>query len=102
MQERNVEPDKFGERIFFMSMFNDNEWTRKRKRRELYFKFRKSQDVREEILAGTLDVPRPWRREEVAWKMQRQACGKIEFHRFTDGATIQGNRSTRSSQMPVP
>ena len=43
---------------------------KKRKRRELYFTFRIGEDVREGILAGTLDVSRPWRREEVVWKLQ--------------------------------
>ena len=49
---------------------------KKRKRWDLYFDFRKSQDVREEILAGTLEVPRSWRREEVAWKVQKNPEGK--------------------------
>ena len=35
---------------------------KKRKRRNLCFEFRKSQGIREEILAGTLDVPRSWKR----------------------------------------
>ena len=43
-----------------------------RERRELHFTFRKSQDVREEILAGTLDVPLSWRGKEVVWKLQLQ------------------------------
>ena len=43
---------------------------KKRKRRELYIKFRVSEDVREGIHAGTLDVSRVWRREEVVWKLQ--------------------------------
>ena len=30
VQGRNVEPEKYGERIIFLSMFNDIEWTRKR------------------------------------------------------------------------
>ena len=27
--ERNIEPENFGDRIIFISMFNDIEWTRK-------------------------------------------------------------------------
>ena len=44
----------------------------RKEKKKIAFKFRKSQDVREEILAGTLDIPRPWRRQEVVWKLQLQ------------------------------
>ena len=67
LRERNIEPDKFTDRTIFMSMFDDIDWTRKRKRWNLYFDFRKSQGIREEISAGTSDVPRSWRRKEVVW-----------------------------------
>ena len=30
LQERNIEPEQFGDRIIFMSTFNDINWTRKR------------------------------------------------------------------------
>ena len=63
---------------------------------------RKSQDVREEILAGTLDVPQSWRRKEVVWKLQLQTCGKMGFHRLANGATIQGNRSPSLHKCQVP
>ena len=68
MQERNIEPEKFGDRIIIMTMFNDIEWTRKGNREICISNSEKSQDVREEILAGTLDVPRPWRRKEGNYK----------------------------------
>ena len=87
-KEWNIEPDKFTGRIIFMSMFNDIGWTRW----DLYFELRKSQEVREEILAGTLGVLRSWRREEVVWKVQKTG-GKMAFRNFTDGTAIQGNRS---------
>ena len=58
------------------------------------FRIRKSQDVREESLVGTLDVSRPWRREKVVWKLQLQIWRKVEFRSFTDGTTIQGNTSS--------
>ena len=29
LQERNIEPERFTDRIIFMSMFNDIDWTRK-------------------------------------------------------------------------
>ena len=63
---------------------------KKRERRELYFEFRKSQDVREEILARTLNVSWSWRRKEVVWKSRLQTWGKKEFHR----TAIQGNKSS--------
>ena len=60
---------EFTDWIIFMSMFNDVD--RKKKGNDeinLYSKFRESPDIREEILAGTLDVPRSWRWKEVVWK----------------------------------
>ena len=54
---------------------------------------KKSQGIREEILAGTLDVPRSWRWKEVVWKSKVLSWRKVEFSSFTDGTAIQGNRS---------
>ena len=69
LQDRNIEPEKSEDRIIFMSMFNDVDWT-KRGHSERCFKFRTSQEVREEILARTLDIPRPWRCKEVVLNSQ--------------------------------
>ena len=41
LRERNIKLEKFADRLIFMSMFNDIDWTRERKRRDLYFEFRK-------------------------------------------------------------
>ena len=63
LQDRKIEPEDFEDRI--MSMLNDIEWTKRGKFRECYFKFRTSQELREEMLARTLDIPRSWRRKEM-------------------------------------
>ena len=47
------------------------------------FRVQKNQDVCEEIFAGTLDVHRSWKRQEVVRKLRS----------FTDGKAKQGNRS---------
>ena len=60
-----------------------------RKRWNLYFEFR-SQGIRAEILAGTLDVSRSWRRKEVVWNSSR----KMGFHSQSHGGTIQRYRSS--------
>ena len=57
-------------RIVFMPMFIDMEGQDKETKRILFQIEKKSQDVRDKILAGTLDVPRPWRRKELVWKLQ--------------------------------
>ena len=72
LQERNIEREIIEDRIVVMPMSNSIECTRKGYGGNCNFKFRKSQDAREEILAGTLDVPRPWRRKEVVWKLRQQ------------------------------
>ena len=53
-----------------MSMFNDIDWTRKRNEEICLSNAEK--DVREDNLAGTLDVPGSWKRKEVLWRMQLQ------------------------------
>ena len=65
LRERDIEPEKFTDRIIFTSMFNDIGWDKERKRWNVYSEVRKSQGVRENTLAGTLDVARSWRRKEV-------------------------------------
>ena len=54
---------QFTYRIIFMSNVQRHRLDKKTKRWNLYLEFRKSQGIREEILAGTLDVPRSWRRK---------------------------------------
>ena len=66
LQERNIELE-FTDRIIFMSIFNDIDWTRKGNDGICISNSEKSQGIREEILAGRLDVPRSWRRKEVVW-----------------------------------
>ena len=58
VQDQNTEPENLEDRIIFMSKIKDIEWT-KRGNSEMYFEFRSSQELREEILARTLDRPRP-------------------------------------------
>ena len=69
LQKRNIEPEKFTDRIILMSMFNDIGWTRKGKY-FFYVELRKSQGVREEILVRTLEVPRSWTRKDMVWKIK--------------------------------
>ena len=71
-----------------------------KERRKLCFECRKSQDVREEILAWTLDVH--WGPGNEKKRMQLQTCGKMEFCCFPNGAAIQGNRSPNIHGVPVP
>ena len=61
LQELNIEPEKFTDRIILVSMFNDVDWTRKGNERICISNSEKSQDIREEFVAGTLDVPWSWR-----------------------------------------
>ena len=77
LQERNIEREKFEDRILYVNV-QRHRLDKKRKRREMYFWFSQGQDVREEILAGTLDVLRPWRRKEAVWKLQLQSWGKLD------------------------
>ena len=58
LQQRNIEPENLRANYLHVNVQRHRK-DKKSKRKELYFKFRKCQDVREKILAGTLEVPRP-------------------------------------------
>ena len=58
LRERNIKPEHFVDRTIFMSMFNDIDWTREGHDGICISNSEKSQGLREEILARTLDVPR--------------------------------------------
>ena len=61
LRERNIEPEKIEHRPDHLHVkFQRHRLDKKRKRWNLHFEFRKSQGIREEILAKTLDVPRSW------------------------------------------
>ena len=62
-----------------------------RKFRKMYVKFRTCQELRDEIPARTLDIPR--RRKEAVRNSQRHTWRKMGFPRHTDGGTIQRNCS---------
>ena len=48
VQDQNIEPENFEERIIFVSMSKNIDW-KKRGNSEMYFEFRTSQELREEI-----------------------------------------------------
>ena len=52
LRERNIEPEKFTDRIIFMSMFNVLDWTRKGNDGILCFEFRKIKDYAKRFLQG--------------------------------------------------
>ena len=58
LQGRNIEPR---DRVIFVSMFNDTDWTRK---------------GTEEILSATWDVCVSWKRKEVEWRCNCKPEGK--------------------------
>ena len=65
LRERIIEPEKFTDRIIFMSMFFDIDRTRKGNDGIC---ISNSEKVNEKILARTLNVFRSWRRKEVVWR----------------------------------
>ena len=51
LKDQNIEPEKFQDRIIFMSIFNDIDWTNRGNSEKMYFKFRTSQELHGEIIA---------------------------------------------------
>ena len=62
----------------------------KRKFRTMCFKFRTSQELREEILAGALDIPWTWEWKEMVWKPKSPSWRKMASHSQPDGGMIRG------------
>ena len=73
LKRKSIEPEEFTDRIIFMSMFNDIELTKRGNTEKCIFEFRTRQELREEVLARTLVISRPWRREEMVWNSQLYA-----------------------------
>ena len=69
LRERNIKLEDFTDLIIFMSMFNDVDWTRKGNDGICILNSVKVTDVREDILAGTLDVSGSWRWKEVVLEL---------------------------------
>ena len=79
LRKRNIEAEKFTDWIIFMSMFNDIEWTKKGND-GICVSNSESQGIREESLAGTLDISRSWRRQEVVWNSPLHTWRKMRFY----------------------
>ena len=89
-----LEPEKFEDRIIFMSMFNDLEWTKRRILERCVSNSEQIKNYPKRFARGHWTfIPRPWRRKEMVWKSQLYTWRKMGFHRHTDGGMIQRNRS---------
>ena len=98
LQERNIEPEKFGDRIIFMSMFNDIEWTRKGNAENCISNSEKSRRTRRD---SRMDVGRSWAVEtkrsamEIATTNLREN-GNPSLHRWCQGNKSPSLRYPRS------
>ena len=73
LSKKKIEPEQFTDRIIFMPMFNDIEWSRRNIEEACYFEITDNKAVRAEIFARTLDVCWTWRRKEVVRNLRLQA-----------------------------
>ena len=95
LRERNVEPEKFTDWIIFMSMFNDIDWTKKRKRWNFVFRIqKKSRNTRRDSRRNTgrasvLEMKRNGMElsQLFTWK-------KMGLYSNPDGGTFQRYRSS--------
>ena len=80
LERKNIKPEEFTDRIIFMSMFNDIDWT-KRGNDEMCISNAESPGLREEILARTLDVSGSWIGNEVVWRIFLPSQRRMGLHR---------------------
>ena len=67
LPDQNIEPEKFEDRIIFMSTFNDIDWTENGNSEKCVSNSDQVKDYAERF---SLDIPRPWRRKEVVRNSQ--------------------------------
>ena len=94
LRERNIEPEKIHRPDHLHVNVQRHRLDKEGQFRNVYFEFRKSQGLREEILAKTLEVSGSSRGKEVVWNSSLHTWRKMGFHRRTDGGTIPRNRSS--------
>ena len=73
---------------------------KERKFRTMYFKFRTRQELREEILARTLDILSTWWWKEMVWNSQLYSYRKMGFHCHTSSSDSR-NRVIQYSRASV-
>ena len=86
LARKNIKREEFTDRIIFMSMFNDINWSNRENDEKCISNAEKSQGLREEVLARTLDVSWSWIGKEEVWWI-------FLLHSQWNGTAIQGNRS---------
>ena len=92
LQERNIEPEQFGDRITFISMSSDTEWTKRGNEKIVFQIQRTSRCTRRDSSRkdmGHSSIQETKRSGMVVIVANSRENG---FHRLTDGATIQRNR----------
>ena len=61
LRSRNIKPENSGSRMISMPMLNDTHRSKRGSEEQMFFKFCRSQGLREEMLARSLDVLWTWR-----------------------------------------
>ena len=95
LEKRNIEPEKFTDRIIFMSMFNDNNWTINGNEEICISNSEKVKMYAKKLSQGHWTFLGPGDEKKKKW------YGNCNYHpegkwssSVTDGTTIQGNRSS--------
>ena len=94
LQDRNIESENSGDRIFFMSMFNDIDWTRKGHEEKCITNFEEIQMYAKRFWQGHWTFLDPG--NEQKWYRNRtyKSWKKMGFRRVKDGTTIRGNMTS--------
>ena len=97
----NLEPEDFEDRIIFMSMFNDIEWTKRGNSEQCISNSEKVNKYAKRFSRGHLAIPRPRKWKEVVRKSQLHTWRKMRFHRHRDGGGISKKPVTQYSRVSV-
>ena len=91
LETKNIKPEDFRDRSIFMSMVNDIVW--KKTDENCISNAEEVQELRHEVLAGTLDVSGPRIGGKVVWRSPRSKW-TVELHRQQNGTAIRRDWSS--------
>ena len=101
LKRRNIDPGKFGDRINFMSMFNDIDGNKKNNGGECVSNSEEVRNYAKRFSQGHWTFPWTWKWRTVVWFLFIKARREMELRSSRNATTIRGNKDTQILQVLV-
>ena len=90
LQDQNIEPETFTDRIIFMSMFNDTEWTRRGNSEQCISNSEQVKEYAKRFSRGHWTFLGPGSELNMVWNSKLSSWRKMGIHCSPDGDAIRG------------